>query len=64
MATTAAPHPIGKQFADLRDILNKAADDVAKFDEKHNEAAGTRVRKAMQQLKYSAQSIRETVLLK
>jgi hypothetical protein len=64
MATTAAPHPIGAQFTNLKAIIAQAESDVVKFDEKHNEAAGTRVRKAMQALKVGAQGIRETVVQK
>jgi len=64
MATTAAPHPIGNQFTNLKNIIANAEADVSKFDDKHNVAAGTRVRKAMQALKVGAQGIRETVVQK
>lgn len=39
-------------------LLNEVEDDIKKFDEKGNKAAGTRVRKAMQELKKLAQEIR------
>lgn len=64
MAVTAPKHPITPQFAALKQIIADIESDVAKRDEKGNAAAGTRVRKAMQQLKKTAQGIRETVVLK
>jgi hypothetical protein len=40
------------------ELLNEVQEDVAKFYEKGNKAAGTRVRKAMQELKSLAQDLR------
>jgi hypothetical protein len=40
------------------ELLNEVQEDVAKFYEKGNKAAGTRVRKAMQDLKTLAQDLR------
>jgi len=40
------------------ELLNEVHEDVAKFYEKGNKAAGTRVRKAMQELKALAQDLR------
>lgn len=42
----------------LQEVLNSTADDAAKFEEKGNKAAGTRVRKAMQNIKTLAQDVR------
>jgi hypothetical protein len=64
MAVTAPKHLITPQFTQLKQILADIEADVAKRDEKGNAAAGTRVRKAMQQVKKLAQGVRETVVLK
>lgn len=45
----------------LEEVLTAAREDAAKFDEKGNKAAGTRVRKAMQQVKTLAQDVRVAV---
>lgn len=50
-----------EKFENLYAILNEVEEDVTKFDEKGNKAAGTRVRKAMQQIKALAQEIRVEV---
>jgi len=42
----------------MNEILANIQDDVTKFDEKGNKAAGTRVRKAMQEMKAIAQEVR------
>ena len=42
-------------------LLEEAKDDFHKFYEKGNNAAGTRVRKAMQEVKAAAQEIRVDV---
>ncbi|MBY0111315.1 MAG: hypothetical protein K2Y21_00730 [Phycisphaerales bacterium] len=47
----------------MKKIVAEAEADVLKFDG-GNKAAGTRVRKAMQDVKAAAQEIRETVLEK
>jgi len=49
------------QFDDLRNYVAGLEDDFKKFYEKGNKAAGTRVRKAMQELKVMAQNIRQDV---
>jgi hypothetical protein len=46
------------KFSELRDFVAGLEDDFNKFYEKGNKAAGTRVRKAMQDLKQKAQDIR------
>lgn len=46
------------KFADLKGFVDGMEDDFSKFYDKGNKAAGTRVRKAMQQLKSMAQDIR------
>ena len=46
------------RFAQLRDLVASLEDDFDKFYEKENQAAGTRVRKGMQEMKNLAQEIR------
>jgi hypothetical protein len=45
----------------LETVLAEVREDAAKFDEKGNKAAGTRVRKAMQSVKTLAQDVRVAV---
>lgn len=45
----------------LKELVNQMEDDFRKFYEKGNNAAGTRVRKNMQDLKKMAQEIRSNV---
>lgn len=47
-----------KRFEQLKELVNSLEGDFAKFYEKENAAAGTRVRKGMQELKNLAQEIR------
>ncbi len=49
------------RFDELKTLVTELEDDFAKFYEKGNKAAGTRVRKGMQDLKDLAQSIRVEV---
>lgn len=49
-----------KKFQELVDVVFSAQEDAEKF-EKGNAAAGTRLRKKMQDVKKLAQEIRETV---
>ena len=49
------------RFADLKGFVDALEDDFSKFYQKGNKAAGTRVRKAMQELKRTAQDIRVEV---
>jgi hypothetical protein len=49
------------RFSELKKLVEGLQDDFAKFYDKDNQAAGTRVRKGMQDLKDLAQSIREQV---
>ena len=42
----------------LVELVDSIREDAAKFDEKGNKAAGTRVRKAMQAIKANAQEVR------
>lgn len=49
------------KFDDLKDFVLDLERDFAQFYEKGNKAAGTRVRKAMQDLKKMAQDIRVEV---
>ena len=46
------------QFAKVKALVDSLEDDFAKFYDKGNQAAGTRVRKGMQELKNLAQEIR------
>lgn len=47
-----------KRFEQLRDMVMSLEDDFDKFYDKGNQAAGTRVRKGMQEMKNLAQEIR------
>ena len=49
------------RFSELKQFVEGLEDDFNKFYEKGNKAAGTRVRKAMQDLKQMAQDIRAEV---
>ncbi len=49
------------RFADLKGFVDGLEDDFSKFYQKGNKAAGTRVRKAMQELKRTSQDIRVEV---
>lgn len=50
-----------KRFDELRDLVMSLEGDFQKFYDKENQAAGTRVRKGMQELKNLAQAIRVEV---
>jgi hypothetical protein len=50
-----------KRFDELRDLVMSLEADFQKFYDKGNQAAGTRVRKGMQDLKNLAQDIRVEV---
>ncbi len=49
------------QFSDLKDFVDGLEEDFSKFYDKGNKADGTRVRKALQDLKATAQAIRVDV---
>ena len=49
------------KFAQIRDLVMSLESDFEKFYDKNNNAAGTRVRKGMQDLKNLAQEIRVEV---
>ncbi len=50
-----------EEYERLKEMVEAAADDVAKA-EGGNKAAGTRVRKAMQDIKSAAQEVRKKIL--
>lgn len=50
-----------KRFDEIRDLVMSLEADFEKFYDKGNQAAGTRVRKGMQDLKNLAQDIRVEV---
>ncbi|MDO8632734.1 MAG: histone H1 [Phycisphaerales bacterium] len=50
-----------QEYEKLRELVEAAADDVAKAVG-GNKAAGTRVRKSMQDIKETAQSVRKKIL--
>ena len=50
-----------QEYDRLKEVIASAEDDVAKAD-KGNKAAGTRVRKTMQEVKEAAQDVRKKVL--
>ncbi|GAB3894062.1 histone H1 [Spirosoma agri] len=49
------------RFDEVKDLVMSLEGDFEKFYEKNNQAAGTRVRKGMQDLKTLAQAIRSEV---
>lgn len=49
------------KYEELKDSVLELERDFAQFYEKGNKAAGTRIRKAMQELKKAAQDIRVEV---
>ncbi|MES2064128.1 MAG: histone H1 [Bacteroidota bacterium] len=49
------------KFAQLKSIINDAEHDAEKFYKSGNHAAGTRLRKNLQQIKTLAQEIRQEV---
>ena len=49
------------RYSDLVDFVNGLEGDFTAFYEKGNKAAGTRIRKAMQEIKQTAQEIRVEV---
>jgi hypothetical protein len=52
------------KIAKLKDLVASAEVDATKFYEKGNSAAGTRLRKALQEIKVTAQEIRQEVTSK
>ena len=50
-----------KRFDELTDLVMSLEGDFQKFYDKENQAAGTRVRKGMQELKNLSQAIRVEV---
>ncbi len=53
--------PLMQAYARLKELVESAADDVAKASG-GNKAAGTRVRKTMQDIKEAAQAVRKKIL--
>ena len=53
-------NPLNSTFDELQDAINDCQSDVTKFVEGNN-SAGTRVRKAMQEVKRLAQNVRVEV---
>ncbi len=49
------------KYDDLKAKVDEITEDVGKFYDKGNNAAGTRIRKAMQEVKAIAQDIRKEV---
>ncbi|WP_186756977.1 MULTISPECIES: histone H1 [Echinicola] len=49
------------KFSEIKDLVMSLEADFEKFYEKKNSAAGTRVRKGMQEMKNMAQEIRKEV---
>lgn len=50
-----------KKYSELKDLIISIEDDFSKFYDKGNNAAGTRARKAMQDIKVLAQDIRKEI---
>ena len=53
-------NPLNSTFDELQDTINDCQSDITKFVEGNN-SAGTRVRKAMQEVKRLAQDVRVEV---
>jgi len=49
------------EFDKMKEILEGCSEDIEKFD-RGNKSAGTRIRKAMQDIKKQAQEVRQAVL--
>jgi hypothetical protein len=47
-----------EKYTKLKDLISSLEEDISKFYDKGNSAAGTRIRKGMQDLKTLAQDIR------
>ena len=52
---------MSNRFSEVRDLVDSLESDFEKFYERGNKAAGTRVRKGMQDLKKLAQDVRTHV---
>jgi hypothetical protein len=50
-----------EQLEQIRQALDTIQEDAIKFTEKGNKAAGTRIRKQMQEIKALAQAVRTSV---
>ena len=50
-----------QEYENLKRLVDEAADDIGKA-EGGNKAAGTRVRKKMQEIKAAAQAVRQKIL--
>jgi hypothetical protein len=50
-----------EKFEEIKNLVNSLEEDVTKFYEKGNKAAGVRIRKSMQDLKTLAQELRLNV---
>ena len=50
-----------EKYAQLKSLILSIEDDFQKFYDKQNKAAGTRARKAMQDIKVLAQDIRKEI---
>tara|TARA_R100000908_G_scaffold60850_1_gene38478 strand:- start:3837 stop:4010 length:174 start_codon:yes stop_codon:yes gene_type:complete len=53
-----------EKFENMKAILEGLTEDVYKFDEKGNKAAGTRVRQGLQEIKNVAQELRKEISAK
>jgi hypothetical protein len=49
------------RYQEVEDLITQLKEDFSKFYDKENQAAGTRIRKGMQDLKKMAQEIRTEV---
>ena len=50
-----------EKFENMKAILEGLTEDIQKFDEKGNKAAGTRVRQGLQEIKNLAQLLRKEI---
>ncbi len=51
-----------KKFQELKALVHSAEKDALAFYEKHNQAAGTRLRNTLQQVKVAATEVRKDVM--
>lgn len=52
------------KFNELKELIASLEEDASKFYEKNNKAAGVRLRKGLQDIKTSAQALRQDVSAK
>ena len=59
--TTAFAQTTMKEYENIKQLVAAIEEDVIKFSEKSNAAAGTRVRKGLQDVKRACQEMRDAI---